>query len=155
MILQKIVSGGQTGADQSALDFAISKNISHGGWCPRGRIAENGLIPERFLLKETPDEKYSLRTEWNVRDSDATVILTISARLTGGSGLTMKLCKRWKRPCVHLSRERTADPGKTLADFIEENMVQTLNVAGPRDSTEPGVGRYVTSVLEDAWQKIG
>ena len=80
-----IYSGGQTGADIAGLNFAIERGIPHGGWCPRGRKAEDGVIPPRFRLRETPSAGYSQRTEWNVRDSDATVIFTIADRLNGGS----------------------------------------------------------------------
>ncbi len=63
----KIVSGGQTGADRAALDFAIAHGIPQGGWCPKGRKAEDGPIPDRYQLKETPSDNYAQRTEWNVR----------------------------------------------------------------------------------------
>src|ERR1051326_9418797 len=85
MKLKKIVSGGQTGVDRACLDFAIKHRIRHGGWCPRGRLAEDGRIPARYKLKETPRASYAQRTESNVRDSDATVIFSISPRLRGGT----------------------------------------------------------------------
>src|SRR5262245_48879825 len=75
--IARIVSGAQTGADRAALDFAIKHDIRHGGWCPKGRRAEDGQIPERYALEETPSTNYLQRTEWNVRDSDATVIISV------------------------------------------------------------------------------
>src|ERR1700754_3171011 len=89
-----IISGGQTGADRAALDFALALGISHGGWCPRQRRAEDGVIPDQYLLSETPSSHYSQRTEWNVRDSDATVVFSIRSGLTGGTRLTFELARR-------------------------------------------------------------
>ena len=84
-MIQRIISGGQTGADRAALDWAITHGIRHGGWCPAGRRAEDGAIPDRYCLQETPGRNYHQRTKWNVRDSDATLIITQAAELTGGS----------------------------------------------------------------------
>src|SRR4051812_41309778 len=99
-----IISGGQTGADRAALDFVIEHGLSHGGWCPRQRRAEDGVLLAKYLLHETPSSHYSQRTEWNLRDSDATVVFSIKARLTGGSRLTFELAKRLGKPVLHLSR---------------------------------------------------
>ena len=148
--LEKIVSGGQTGADQAGLRWAMENGFEHGGWCPRGRSAENGTIPEVFHLEETPSEGFAQRTEWNVRDSDATVIFSISRSLTGGSLLTKELTRKWKRPCLHLSKNEGRDPEKRLLEFIDENFIRILNVAGPRETTEPNVGEFVEEVLSGA-----
>src|SRR4030042_6079458 len=93
----KILSGGQTGADRSALDVAIALGISHGGWCPRGRLAEDGRIPDRYQLRETDYREYAVRTEQNVVDSDATLILC-SGVLSGGTELTLRLAERHHGP---------------------------------------------------------
>ena len=82
--LTKLLSGAQTGADRAALDWAIFRDIPHGGWCPKGRKAEDGKIPPQYQLTETPLASYLQRTEWNVRDSDGTVIFTVAAALAGG-----------------------------------------------------------------------
>ena len=74
--IERIISGGQIGVDRAALDWAIAHNIQHGGWCPTGRRAEDGIIPERYRLREAPGRNYQQRTKWNVRDSDATLIVT-------------------------------------------------------------------------------
>lgn len=146
-----IVSGGQTGADRAALDFAIEFGLAHGGWCPRGRKAEDGPIDERYELTETPSHRYNQRTEWNVRDSDATVAFSIMREVTGGTALTLSLAERLGKPCLHLASERASatgtDPAAELLTFLGEHRVGRLNVAGPRASQEPLVAAFVRSVL--------
>src|SRR3954470_24614725 len=134
-----IISGGQTGADRAALDFAIAHGLPHGGWCPRQRRAEDGEIPTQYLLRETPSGHYSKRTEWNVRDSDATVVFSFKPRLTGGTRLTFELAQRLGKPVLHLSRDENeiAKAASKLRTFLEQQQVRTLNVAGPRASHEP------------------
>lgn len=148
--LLKIVSGGQTGADRAALDWAITNDVDHGGWCPKGRRAEDGPMDPRYLLEETESAAYPVRTKFNVRDSDATVIFTIGAQLTGGSSLTADFARKLGKPYLHVSRTATADPTMALRRFIDENFVQILNVAGPRESTESGVAEFVVETLNDA-----
>ena len=127
------------------------RGIPHGGWCPRGRLAEDGPIAARYRLSETPSSDSSQRTEWNVRDSDGTVIFSIAPALTGGSRQTAELARRHQRPCLHLSREQDGEAaaGK-LRDFLARYQIKTLNVAGPRQSQEPGVAGFTTEVLEQA-----
>jgi len=100
----KIVSGGQTGADQAALDWAMKRGVPHGGWCPKGRRAEDGPIGGRYQLKETPSSNYLQRTEWNARDSDGTVVFSVAEVLTGGSKKTVDLARKHGRPVLHLSK---------------------------------------------------
>lgn len=146
-----IVSGGQTGADRAALDFAIEHGIPHGGWCPRGRLAEDGPIPPQYQLRETPSRKYALRTEWNVRDSDATVVFSIAASPQGGTKLTLDLARRLGKPVLHLSRDRgQADADSQIREFITEHAVRILNVAGPRASQEPEIDAFVVHVLQSS-----
>ncbi|MDF1756526.1 MAG: putative molybdenum carrier protein [Verrucomicrobiales bacterium] len=152
-LVEKIVSGGQTGADRAALLWAIDNHIPHGGWCPRGRRAEDGELSEVFHLEETPSSGYAQRTEWNIRDSDATVIFSISRSLSGGSLLTQELASKWKRPCIRISRNGTHDPAKVLNEFLDQNFVRILNVAGPRESTEPEVGDFIAQVLSEALEE--
>jgi len=117
----KIISGRQTGADRAALDFAIANGIPHGGWCPKGRKAEDGPIDSRYQLEETPSADYAQRTEWNVRDSDGTVVFSIAAALTGGSKKTVELAQRHQKPVLHLSQEAgPASPERALLSFIRE-----------------------------------
>ena len=152
MQVVRLMSGGQTGADRAALDFAIEHQIPHAGWCPAGRLAEDGVIPSRYRLTETPDSNYSQRTEWNVRDSDGTVVFSIEPVVTGGTKETAALAEQLHKPVLHLWRKGgPASPELELWRFIRENRVRTLNVAGPRASTEPEVGAFVREVLQRAW----
>src|SRR5262245_10091353 len=150
--VERIVSGGQTGVDRAALDWAIDRNVAHGGWCPRGRLAEDGQISARYQLVETPGDAYAQRTEWNVRDADATVVLSVSGILTGGSLLTMELARRLGRPCLHVSRERDGveAAASALRAFLGAHGVRVLNVAGPRASGEPEAGAFARAVLDRA-----
>jgi len=145
MLLHKIVSGGQTGADRAALDWAIERGIAHGGWCPRGRRAEDGRIARRYELRETPSHDYQQRTRWNVRDSDGTLIVSRSAALSGGSAYTARCAERLGRPWQHV--HPGADSVAIIAGFLEQNRIRTLNVAGPRASTDPAIYEYVAGVL--------
>jgi Circularly permutated YpsA SLOG family len=146
-----ILSGGQTGADRAALDFAIEFGLAHGGWCPRGRRAEDGPLDERYQLTETPSHRYDQRTRWNVRDSDATVVFTVSSEATGGTALTLALAQRLGKPCLHLAGETASAVGQDSAgeflDFLANHHVSRVNVAGPRASQEPLVAAFVRSVL--------
>jgi Circularly permutated YpsA SLOG family len=151
-----IVSGGQTGADRAALDFAIAHGIAHGGWCPRGRLAEDGPIPSRYELQETPSKKYAQRTKWNVRDSDATLLFTLAPQMQGGTALTRDLAERLGKPWLHLvggdaDRAAVAEAAGRLLAFLDGHSVRKLNVAGPRASQEPGVANFVGQVLAAAF----
>jgi ActR/RegA family two-component response regulator len=148
---KKITSGGQTGADRAALDFAIVRGIPHGGWCPRGRKCEDGIILPRFGLRETPSAAYSQRTEWNVRDSDGTVIFSVADRLAGGSRKTAQFAPKLGKPWLHLSAERPGvDHAALLRWFVQRHQVKVLNVAGPRGSEEPTIAKFVASTLREA-----
>jgi hypothetical protein len=148
-----IVSGGQTGADRAALDFAIAHGMSHCGWCPRDRRAEAGPIADRYFLEETPSRHYSQRTRWNIRDSDATLIFSIIPILTGGTRLTWELARELGKPVLHISRDEldAASAAASIREFLAQNQVRTLNVAGPRASQAPEIAAFVTAVLERAF----
>jgi hypothetical protein len=149
MSVERIVSGGQTGADRAALDFAIAHGIPHGGWCPRGRLAEDGALERCYELKETPEEEYPQRTEWNVRDADGTVIFSIAPELTGGSKLTAELAAELGKPCLHLSEVRDGpNAAARLRAFASDHAIRVLNIAGPRASNEPAVAKFVIETLE-------
>jgi len=148
-VIERIVSGGQAGADRAALDWAIQHGIPHGGWCPKGRKAEDGPINPRYQLKETPSGNYGQRTEWNVRDSDGTVIFSIAAVLSGGPKKTFGLAQRHHKPLLHLWRDGGLSlREKALLRFICDNRIKVLNVAGPRASKDPDVAAFVKRVLE-------
>ena len=142
-MIARLVSGGQTGVDRAALDAAIELGIPCGGWCPHGRKAEDGTIPDRYPLIETWSSDYSQRTCWNVRDSDATLILAWG-ELTGGTRLTADECRKVGKPYVVVDLTGDVDIAEaawTARDCIAENVAGdgTLNVAGPRESEAPGV----------------
>ncbi len=150
-MLSKILSGGQTGADRAALDWAIENGIAHGGWIPKGRKTEDGQAHPRYDLVETPSDDYSQRTEWNVRDSDATAVFSIRKKLRGGSLLTTELANRYNKPLIHLFEEdERVNQAQVLRSFIDKFNVSILNVAGPRESDEPGVYRFVSRTLDQA-----
>src|SRR5512135_124388 len=100
-MVARIVSGGQTGVDRAALDAARQLGLECGGWCPRGRRAEDGKVASGYPLRETPSEDYAQRTEWNVRDSDATLVLT-HGRPAGGTALTIAVARRLGKPLLVL-----------------------------------------------------
>ena len=151
----KIVSGGQTGADRAALDWALSRGIECGGWpgwCPRGRKAEDGRIAKRYPLVETPSAAYLQRTEWNVRDTGGTVIFSIDKELTGGSKKTAEFAVKHNKPCLH-AHSGQEDVAQALRDFVADNEILTLNVTGPRENKEPGVAEFVREVLEKEFSR--
>jgi hypothetical protein len=154
-----IISGGQTGVDRAALDFAIEYGLPHAGWCPRGRRAEDGAIDERYHLEETPSPGYAQRTTWNIRDSDATVIFTLPVELSGGTAFTLQQANYLGKPVLHLARD--AEPlgtsatalrkqAERLVEFLDAHQVRRLNVAGPRAMQEPEGRSFVWSVLAAA-----
>jgi Circularly permutated YpsA SLOG family len=144
-MLRRIVSGGQSGVDRAALDAAGALGIAAGGWCPRGRIAEDGRIRRRYRMLETPSAGYAQRTEWNVRDSDATLIVN-RGRLDGGTLLTVQLARRHRKPVFVVQLGRRLRRAQWLA-WLRRNRVRVLNVAGPRESKRPGIYREARRVL--------
>lgn len=155
-----IISGGQTGADRAALDFAIAHNLRHDGWCPRGRRAEDGPLAECYNLHETPSFRYAERTEWNIRDSGGTVVFAIERPLRGGTRLTRDLARGQAKPTLVLverelplwgTAEQTRDLAKRLVQFVDDHDIGRLNIAGPRASQQPRIGLFVTAVLSAAW----
>lgn len=143
----EIICGGQTGVDRAALDVAIRLGIPHGGWCPAGRRAEDGRIPDRYGLKETNSPDYAVRTRLNVRDAEATLLLS-RRKLTGGSALTRNSARELKRPSLHvrLDKEPTVEQVRT---WIQKHVDAILNIAGPRESEDPGIGDSAGAFLDD------
>jgi len=142
-----VVSGGQTGADRGALDAALALGLPCGGWCPRGRRAEDGPIPDRYPLRETPAADYPQRTEWNVRDSDGTLILH-AGRVDRGTALTVRLAERYRRPL--LVREAARTRPEEIRAWLAAHAIRRLNVAGPRESRSPGLQAAVETLLRAA-----
>ena len=150
--LEKIVSGGQTGADRAALDVAMALGLETGGWVPNGRRAEDGRVPVRYAgLIETDTESYQTRTALNVRDSDATLIFSFGEP-TGGTALTLKLAQSSGKPFLAVDLEAVSpeDAAGQIRVWLADTGVRALNVAGPRESGEPRVTAAVTSVLKAA-----
>jgi hypothetical protein len=140
-----ILSGGQTGVDRAALDVAIALGLEHGGWCPRGRKAEDGRIDERYQLRETESSEYHVRTEMNVQAADATLILAAGA-LVGGTKLTEIFALR------HGARYRLVNMNEpidfdALRAWLRNEKIAVLNVAGPRESTQPGAYQQAFAAL--------
>jgi hypothetical protein len=146
-LIKKLISGGQTGVDRAALDVASDLGLQAGGWCPKGRRAEDGMIPETYPLKETPSRDYEQRTEWNVRDSDATLILT-TGKPEGGTALTLEMAQRLEKPFYVVNLLAPRNLG-SLQYWIEYEKIETLNVAGPREVRVPGVKAMAMEFLKD------
>jgi hypothetical protein len=135
MQIAKIISGGQTGADRAALDAAIVCGVPHGGWCPKGRLAEDGPIPAKYNLREMETESYSERTRANAADSDATLIFS-HGPLAGGSLLTQQFAGELEKPCIHIDLNENV---QCLEEKLPSIGKITLNVAGPRASGDPQI----------------
>lgn len=143
--VKKIISGGQTGVDRAALDVARALYIEHGGWCPRGRRAEDGVIPPEYNLEEASSDEYPLRTEWNVRDSDGTLILT-RGRPQGGTALTINIARRLGKPRLVIDMEKSPTRAE-VRRWVEAEEIRILNVAGPRESGRPGTYQEAKALL--------
>lgn len=140
LFISKIISGGQTGADRAALDYALEHNIECGGFCPKGRLCENGTIPEHYPLTETSKPDNDHRTMKNVLASDGTLILTFDLKMGPGSRLTLDFCKQNNKPALLI--DLRADISKNLYKvkwWIDNNNIKTMNIAGGRESTAPGI----------------
>ena len=148
-VIQKIISGGQTGADQAALDIAIELGIPHGGWIPKGRKTEDGALPEKYRLEEMPTAAYEDRTEKNVLESDGTLILS-HGKLTGGSALTRKLAEKHNRPRKHidLNEMSSFEAAMKIIVWVTDHDIQVLNVAGPPASKDPEIYGATKRILK-------
>ena len=147
--LEKIVSGGQTGVDRGALDAALERQFPCGGWCPKGRLAEDGPIDKAYPLNETPTANYPERTELNIRFSDGTLILT-EGPLTGGTALTERLAIKHGRPVLVIELSDPTGLAKAHTWIMRKDL-RILNVAGPRESGSPGIQersrRFIVALL--------
>lgn len=145
-MVEKIVSGGQTGVDRGALDAALELGIPCGGWCPAGRRAEDGVIPKHYPLQETASRNYNKRTTLNARDSDATLILNEGA-LEGGTAYTFEVTKGLGRPCLVVDLKNGYELDE-IRQWLARHEVRVLNVAGPRESKCPGIAQRVCGILK-------
>jgi hypothetical protein len=151
-MIEKIISGGQTGADRAALDFARKYYIPHGGWIPKGRVAEDGPLPDKYQLKEMPTSSYPKRTEQNVIDSDGTLIFS-RGKPTGGTDYTREMVLKHKRQLlgIDLNQITSYDAADLLISWIGMRHIKTLNVAGPRSSKDSAIYDDVFRILEMAY----
>lgn len=143
--VHKIISGGQTGVDRAALDAAIELGIACGGWCPKGRASERGPIPDHYPLMETPSADLAQRTDWNVRDADATLIIA-QGKLTGGTALTRRLAHSMDKPCL-VVEDAGETSAATVRAWLDEHRAKVLNVAGPRASADPQIYELARQLL--------
>lgn len=149
-----LVSGGQTGVDRAALDVAVRMGVPYAGWCPKGGLAEDypdppGLLAAYPKLVETPTARFAERTRGNVRDSDATLVLTMGDALARSSGTNVALAhaRELGRPTLVVDVER-ADAVDAVRAFLAR--FERVNIAGPRESGAPGIYAATLRVLAAA-----
>ena len=153
-MIAKIISGGQTGADRAALDFAIKNSIPHGGWIPKGRLTEEGPLSDHYQLREMETRNYSKRTEQNVIDSDGTLILS-HGTLTGRSTFKRQFANKHQRPWLHIDFNKVSmqESAKQIKNWVDGNEIKTLNIAGPRASKDSRIYRKTLEVLKIAFSE--
>jgi hypothetical protein len=147
-MLAKIISGGQTGIDRGALDAALEARFPCGGACPRGRRAEDGVIPDRYPLIELPSRAYRTRTKRNVLDADGTLIIFFG-KLYGGTRETLRICEDFGKPVLTIDGS-VKPPDHTAVEavsFVDLSSIRILNVAGPRESSHPGAADYAKQLV--------
>ena len=150
-----IISGGQTGVDRAALDVALELGIPCGGWCPEGRLAEDGVIALRYPLKELAGGNYVQRTLRNVSDSDATVVIYFD-QLEGGTKLTVEFCNQEAKPVLRIDANAVefSVAVDEMLDFTSRIQPKTFNIAGPRASKQSDAYAYTKALLTDYLQKL-
>ena len=150
-----IISGGQTGVDRAALDVALELGISCGGWCPEGRLAEDGVIARHYPLKELAGGDYVQRTMRNVLDSDATLVIYFD-QLEGGTELTVEFCNQKAKPVLVIDANtiQFSSAVDEMLDFTRQHQLEILNIAGPRASKQPAAYAYTKALLTDYLQKL-
>lgn len=149
----RIVSGGQTGVDRAALDVALSLGLPCGGWCPQGRLAEDGVIPESYPLVETPCADYAQRTHWNVRDADGTLIL-VGGPFGGGTAYTLETARNLGKPHLIVDLDQNPLP-QAVHTWLHLSRIQTLNTAGPRESQSSGIYALSARFLQTVFADLG
>jgi len=155
--IAKVVSGGQTGVDRGALAAALELGIAIGGWCPPDRASEDGTIPEAFPLQPTPEERSvhgaavprSQRTEWNVRDSDGTLIVSPSRarELDLGTRFTVECAQRLGRPLLIWYADDGFEAVEAIHRWLRAHRITVLDVAGPSERTAPGIGDFTHALM--------
>jgi hypothetical protein len=148
-MIKKIISGGQTGAEQAALDAAIQWQIPYGGWITKGRLTEAGILPDKYQLQEMSTDSYPERTKQNVIDSNGTLIIS-HGPLSGGSQFTQNIAIKHNKPYLHIDLNETDafDAAKQVYKWITVNKVETLNVTGPKAGKDPYIYRATLHFME-------
>lgn len=137
-MITQLISGGQTGVDRAALDAALEAGVTVGGWCPKMRKAEDGVIPDIYPLNETFVSEYDQRTEWNVRDSDATLQI-VWGTIVGASLLTKNCCDHYEKPFLVVDLNEPELNFDVIVDWLTTNKIRVLNIEGPRESHCEGI----------------
>ncbi len=155
-MIEAIISGGQTGADRAALDIAIELQINHYGWCPKNRLAEDGAISFKYNLRETDTTDVNERTKLNIRDSDGTIIFvpSLPVQVTDGTILTIKEVYEKKKPHLIIDFSKVNDITELLSEWVERHNIAILNIAGPRESQQPGTYQAVYMLLKKALTSV-
>ncbi len=146
-MIDKIISGGETGAERAALDFAIEHGIPHGGCCPEGRLAEDGVIEDCYILEESTVPGGACESCNYIGGSQGTVVISLGLVLSYELRHAISYARKFGKPVLHISRTGSSNPAKELQGFVQANAIRVLNVAGPRRSQEPGVGAFTRKVL--------
>ena len=151
-MIKKMISGGQIGAEQAALDVAIKLGVSHSGWIQKGRRTQSWTLPEKYQLKEMDTASFKGRIERNVTDSDGTLIISHGS-LAGGADYSREMTVKHNRPCLHINLRET--PGffaaSTINTWALENSIEVLNVTGSRSSEDAEIYKATMDVLESVY----
>ncbi len=146
-MIEKIISGGQTGVDRAALDVALEQGIACGGWCPAARQADDGPIPAKYPLRETADFDHTVRTEFNTRDSDGTLVLNRGS-LHGGTAYAVEMARHLGKPVLVVDVEAPL-PMEEILGWLKAHRIRTLHVGGPRESSRPGIYEQAALLIRD------
>ncbi len=150
----KIISGGQTGVDRAALDTAIKYGLPYGGAIPKGRIAEDGIIDEKYeFLQELESSNYEVRTKRNVETSDATLIINEGV-LDGGTAQTYKFAIMLNKPCLVVNLDKESDPVNKILNWLGNIKPSILNIAGPRESKCKGIYEKTCIILSELFKSL-
>jgi len=152
--LNKIISGGQPGAARAALDWAITNHFPYGGWCPHWRHVRDGKLDERYdALNETPLPIYTQAKEWNVRDSDGTVVFSLEEELDSHTQKAVEFARKREKPYHHICGTGV-ESAEEFLHFIKRNQIETLNIAGSHDSEELGIYLFVEDILKETLSSL-
>lgn len=152
MMIERIVSGGQTGVDRAALDAALARGIECGGWCPAGRLADDGVIPQRYPLRETIDMDHTVRTEHNVRDSDGTLMF-YRGTLQGGTAYAVLMARHLGRPVMAIDLDTPFDSA-AVASWVAANRIKVLHIGGQRESSSPGIYQAARRCIDELLERL-